>query len=133
MTSFIPVRKTDPCPICGKPDWCMISRDRAVALCARISAGSFKKTKGGWCHRLTSPSPGMVMGSGPVRNFDQIPEIRRSSSSPTHPPAGGEAELAGRETLLADELVRALARSFKCAPSGNWVYHDVEGREVMRV
>jgi hypothetical protein len=105
MSGFIRVRKTDPCPICGKPDWCMISRDRAVALCARISAGSFKKTKGGWCHRLTSPSPGMVMGSGPVRNFDKIPEIRRSSSSPTHPPAlpaggeaaGSEAELAGRD------------------------------------
>jgi len=79
--NFIRVKKTEPCPICGKTDWCMVSRDRAVALCARVSAGSFKRTKGGYCHRLSSDS------FTTMTNFDKNRTNRRSSSSLT-PDAG---------------------------------------------
>ena len=67
VANFIRVRKTDPCPICGKPDWCMISSDREVALCARVQTGSFKKTSGGWCHRLTVRRGMMNFGAAHVR------------------------------------------------------------------
>lgn len=33
------VTKSRPCEICEKPDWCMISRDGDLALCARIVSG----------------------------------------------------------------------------------------------
>lgn len=35
--------KTEPCPLCGKPDWCFISPDRNAILCRRIS-----NTPDGW-------------------------------------------------------------------------------------
>jgi len=32
---FIKVSKTNPCPLCGKPDWCKTSPDNAVVMCPR--------------------------------------------------------------------------------------------------
>ncbi|MBS1807497.1 MAG: DUF3854 domain-containing protein [Acidobacteria bacterium] len=34
------VKKSHPCPICGKPDWCLFSVDGKVALCTRIFEGA---------------------------------------------------------------------------------------------
>ena len=36
-SKWIHVTKHNPCPICGKPDWCLISKDVEAAICARIS------------------------------------------------------------------------------------------------
>lgn len=41
------------CPICGKPDWCMVSEDGKLALCQRI-ANDHPNKKGGWWHSLSS-------------------------------------------------------------------------------
>lgn len=40
------------CPICGKPDWCMVSEDGKLALCQRVSNDHPNK-KGGWWHSLS--------------------------------------------------------------------------------
>ena len=48
------VKKDNPCPICGKPDYCLYSEDGTVAVCARIESKKIVGTKGaGWLHRLT--------------------------------------------------------------------------------
>lgn len=47
---FKPVRKNGGCPICGKPDWCMISEDGVVARCNRIKSDS--PIGSGWLHVL---------------------------------------------------------------------------------
>jgi len=46
------VSKAHPCPICKRPDWCLISHDEAVALCARVESPS-KCGESGWLHKLT--------------------------------------------------------------------------------
>lgn len=47
------VNRKYPCPICGKPDWCLIATDNPVAICARIEEGSVKKCGGaGYLHIL---------------------------------------------------------------------------------
>ena len=46
----------DLCPVCGKPDGCLLAEDASAAICLRISAGSKKKvgTSGaGWLHILS--------------------------------------------------------------------------------
>ena len=47
------VDKKDPCPICGRPDWCLVAKDGSAAICARIEDGSVKKCgDAGWLHVL---------------------------------------------------------------------------------
>jgi len=47
------VSKTNPCPICEKPDWCLVAKDRSKAICQRIQNGSGKKCgDAGWLHIL---------------------------------------------------------------------------------
>ena len=49
----IRVSRQNPCPVCSKPDWCLISRDGSAAICARIEAGSVKRCgEAGWLQRF---------------------------------------------------------------------------------
>lgn len=46
------------CPICSKPDWCIVAEDGSAAICSRISEGSVKKAgKAGWLHILGNFKP----------------------------------------------------------------------------
>lgn len=47
------VSKASPCPVCDKPDWCLIAKDGSAAICQRIEEGSVKKCgNAGWLHIL---------------------------------------------------------------------------------
>lgn len=45
------VARKNPCPICGKPDWCSVSDNGEVAFCMRIQSGMPCKN-GAWLHFL---------------------------------------------------------------------------------
>ena len=48
------VSKKDPCPVCGKPDWCLVAADGSAAICQRIEQGSRKHCgEAGWLHILS--------------------------------------------------------------------------------
>lgn len=72
---MIRVNKSNPCPICEKHDWCMYSEDGQVAICARISEGSKKRSgEAGWLHVIdhdSKPSgkPFKRYMPKPVRDF----------------------------------------------------------------
>ncbi len=51
------VSSETPCPICGKPDWCLVARDGTAAICARIEEGALKRARdAGWLHILDGDS-----------------------------------------------------------------------------
>ncbi|MCA9053412.1 MAG: hypothetical protein KDA75_06225 [Planctomycetaceae bacterium] len=55
-TSWQRVSRHRPCPVCGKPDWCLVSGDGAAAICPRIETGSVKPCgEAGWLHWLDGP------------------------------------------------------------------------------
>jgi len=48
------VTRDKPCPVCGKPDWCLAAPDGSAAICARVKEGAFKKCgDAGYLHILT--------------------------------------------------------------------------------
>ncbi|KKM86730.1 hypothetical protein LCGC14_1276040 [marine sediment metagenome] len=65
------VNKNNPCPICGRPNWCLVEEDGSAAICQRISEGSKKKAgDAGWLHIL----------------IDRPPQQRRRYVKPKPPP-----------------------------------------------
>lgn len=46
------VTKKNPCPICGKPDWCGVAPDGSAAICMRIESDK-PTSNGGYLHRIT--------------------------------------------------------------------------------
>src|SRR5262249_48873634 len=60
--SWVRVSANSPCPVCGKPDWCRVSADGAVAGCMRVEAGAFRVKDGSdgsrvHLHRLSGAEP----------------------------------------------------------------------------
>jgi hypothetical protein len=48
---MIRVNKEHRCPVCGKPDWCLVAQDGTAAICARVEQGSKKRCgDAGWLH-----------------------------------------------------------------------------------
>jgi hypothetical protein len=37
-SNFIRVTRRDPCPVCGKPDWCLRKPDNSAAICTRVES-----------------------------------------------------------------------------------------------
>jgi hypothetical protein len=47
------VSKENPCPVCGKSDWCLVAKDGTAAICQRIQEGSVKSCgDAGYLHIL---------------------------------------------------------------------------------
>ncbi|MBN2136310.1 MAG: hypothetical protein JW720_00740, partial [Sedimentisphaerales bacterium] len=47
------VSRKKPCPVCDKPDWCLVAEDGSAAICQRIAEGSVKKCgDAGYLHIL---------------------------------------------------------------------------------
>jgi hypothetical protein len=47
--------RKQPCPVCGKPDWCSLSRDGTIAICMRRPSAHATQN-GGYLHQLAAPS-----------------------------------------------------------------------------
>jgi hypothetical protein len=45
------VRRDRRCPICERPDWCLLSADGSAVICARVES-SKRCGEAGWLHRL---------------------------------------------------------------------------------
>lgn len=64
LVRFQPVSKRNPCKVCGKPDWCLISKDGGTAICQRVESDRKVGDKdAGWSHKIADvPRP-----LGPLR------------------------------------------------------------------
>lgn len=58
-SKFKTVTTKKPCPVCGKPDWCGVTEDGALAICMRVSDGSLRESgNNGFVHVLKERAQG---------------------------------------------------------------------------
>lgn len=53
------VSRAEPCPVCGRADWCLLSTDGAAAICPRVESDR-RAGDAGWLHRLRGDGPPRV-------------------------------------------------------------------------
>lgn len=90
-----------PCPVCGKPDWCLIAPDGAVAVCQRVESGK-RCGDAGWLHRLAEPVPALANGKPRTESSKDWPALAAVFAAKFGPDR--RAELAARLGLPADAL-----------------------------
>jgi len=57
LADYARVTKRRPCPICGKPDWCLLARDGTSAICGRIISSEMRGDAG-YLHKIKdNPDP----------------------------------------------------------------------------
>ncbi|HJZ56573.1 MAG TPA: hypothetical protein VKE74_16525, partial [Gemmataceae bacterium] len=37
-TTWVHVSRSRPCPVCGRPDWCLVTADEAACICPRTES-----------------------------------------------------------------------------------------------
>lgn len=52
MNGWHNVSRKEPCPICGKSDWCNLADSGEVAICHRVESPYPSRAGDGWIHRL---------------------------------------------------------------------------------
>lgn len=89
-SEFIKVSKANPCPLCGKPDWCKVSPDSSVVMCPRKDTAPT-----GW-KRIKDTADGHgIYALETENNFQQQvsgrrPTKRTIKSKPVPIPAGSK-------------------------------------------
>ncbi len=60
MSEWVRVKKSEPCPICGKPDFCTRTTDGTAIRCTRVESEKPSADKNGgiaWLHSMSDPLP----------------------------------------------------------------------------
>jgi hypothetical protein len=55
-TKWLRVNRELPCPVCGKPDWCLVAADASAAICPRTESPK-RCGSAGYLHRLVETLP----------------------------------------------------------------------------
>ena len=101
------VNKRNPCPICGRPDWCGISPDGSKCICMRVSDGSVKQTENGGFLHILHDDP----------NWQARPRVRTVRLEPRKIKRHGLGELAsGYGTAIEWSEQQCLANDLGVTP-----------------
>lgn len=102
MSDWLRVSKRSPCPICLKPDWCMVTRDGAAAICPRVADGA-KRLLGeaGYLHVLREDMPRPRPRAMIRRQYEQTePLVDFGALSMAYCDGAGDKQLADHARQL---------------------------------
>lgn len=114
------VTKANPCPVCGKEKWCMVSETRnpAAALCTKISEGSIEKFDAfcAWLHVLRPEATSafneneiLVPSASPILVLEGFSDVAAATSlgftAIGRPNDTGKMELLTALPLAGKEIV----------------------------
>lgn len=73
---WVRVTRSRPCPVCGKPDWCLLTPDGSAAICARTESDR-RAGDAGYLHKLRADD----WQSGRGRRVT-VPTVRAAEPAP---------------------------------------------------
>jgi hypothetical protein len=80
--NWIRTTRQKPCPVCGKPDWCLIAPDNSAAICARIEEDAIKKCgDAGYLHILKNRHNGHYKHNYPVNKRRLVKDVPKGNIS----------------------------------------------------
>ncbi|KKN71954.1 hypothetical protein LCGC14_0416000 [marine sediment metagenome] len=92
------------CPVCGRPDWCLVSRDDpadpAAVTCTRNSGGSKRELKNGYLHILKDS--GNLGGRGRVICDSELPVLIVEGQTDTAAALDMGFEAVGRPSAICN-------------------------------
>jgi len=74
------VTKTSPCPICGEPDWCVVSNNGNYALCQRVES-DVRRGEAGWLHRLNDTNSTGELDNSPPSDYNNGAPLTASENA----------------------------------------------------
>lgn len=75
--TWVRVSRSEPCPVCGGPDFCTRTTDGTAVKCQRVQSDKPDKGKlGGWIHRLIDPLPPKPEPKKPEKKPDWTKECK---------------------------------------------------------
>jgi len=106
MAPMSRVTRRSPCPVCGKPDWCLVGS--RAAICMRVpSDRPASRGMGGWIHRLGKEGPASVPEPPPKRPGLDPDVLHRANSALLHLLQLSREHWAGLEARgLSPEIIR---------------------------
>lgn len=127
------VTKAHPCPVCEKPDWCMVTGPEDspfAAICSRIKSRKPAGTKGaGWVHRLREDPDRAkpVERPKPRRATDtELERIWRPIAAKLHEERGCHLEELARQLGVASWSLHALRVGYGyCANLLCWSFPEM--------
>lgn len=66
LDKYVRVTRSRKCPVCKRPDWCLVARDGSGAICARV-ASTKRMGEAGWLHGVGSPPISSRTAARPAR------------------------------------------------------------------
>ena len=101
-TKWLRVSREMPCPVCEKPEWCLVAPDGSAAICARIESAK-RCGEAGWLHRRAEPvkgaPPPKCNPAGPPKDWPAL-----AAKFAANLDADRRKELAAKLGLPADAL-----------------------------
>lgn len=79
MSNWVRVSKPEPCPVCGKPDYCTRTTDGTAIKCMRVESDKpIESNDGGlgWLHSLANPLPPLPPPKEIVKKADWSKECK---------------------------------------------------------
>src|SRR5262245_49869927 len=100
-----PVSASNPCPVCKKLDWCLVTPDGSAAICQRVESTK-KCGEAGWLHRLGEPTQARLHAQHATKKPTSTPENWQSLAATfvANFDANRRANLATLLKLPADAL-----------------------------
>lgn len=137
-TGWTRVSRARRCPVCGKPDWCVIGNGGDVVCCMRVSEGAIARRElshgTAYIHRLSNANrpPASCSYTPPARKLAQLDYDAILTRWRAHTPPEALDDLA-EELGVSPESLKRLDAMF-CPERGVWAFpmHN-DRREVIGV